>query len=212
MSSWWRRRRCRHKDPRLQWLATPRHHRHEHDQSGSDPKIIPEMTYNVSNGTLSPTILYYTVRYSWVYSNRQSEGSVVLYRYRFMSSVSPVKSTDVHVHGCRTWVICCNYISVTFMLFMSSVSPVKSADVHVHGCRTWVICCNYISVTFVIFLYVFVFSHVILCYTFNQNSAKFPHCLKFIVFSQVMLFILYVFVYHLFILFIFIFIIIIMDI
>ena len=63
-----------------------------------------------------------------------------------------------------------------------------------------------------LFVYVFVFSHVILCYTLNQNGTKFPHsghCFKFTVFWQVILFILYVFVYHLFILFIFIFIIII---
>jgi len=51
----------------------------------------------------------------WVYSERQSEGSVVLYCYRFMSSVSPVKSADVQVE-CRGWVICCNYIAATFIL------------------------------------------------------------------------------------------------
>ena len=57
----------------------------------------------------------------WVCSSRQSEGSVVLYCYRFMSSVSPVKSHGVHVQGCRAWVICCNYISATFIVFLCTL-------------------------------------------------------------------------------------------
>jgi len=56
-----------------------------------------------------------------VYSNRQSEGSVVLYCCRFMSSISPVKSADIHVPGSQRWVICCNYISATFFIFLCTL-------------------------------------------------------------------------------------------
>ena len=104
--------------------------------------------------------IFYKMQYFllsfWVYSKHQSEGSVVLYCYRFMSSVSPVKSPHVHVHGSRTCTV--------------------------HESRMWVICCIYISVTFITIHYVCVwcmcaYFHVIqvnvfcLCYMFTQNCA-----------------------------------------
>ena len=83
-------------------------------------KIVPKMTYNLS--TSHPTILHCEMQYFllslWVYSNRQSEGSVLLYCYRFMSSVSAVKSPDLPSH---MWVICCNNIAATFTIFLCTL-------------------------------------------------------------------------------------------